>query len=129
MLNRLSENRALSFQSVWGAGGDFQMENSAGVVINNKTAFEIVAFFSAISLISDTISTLPVDSFIRYNGNRVAFRPKPAWVDQPDINQTRSAFWQQNIVSLMTAGNAFTRVFRDNNGDVVNLIRQMSLQS
>jgi HK97 family phage portal protein len=121
MLNRLSENRALSFQSVWGAGGDFQMENSAGVVINNKTAFEIVAFFSAISLISDTISTLPVDSFIRYNGNRVAFRPKPAWVDQPDINQTRSAFWQQNLVSLMTAGNAFTRVFRDNNGDVVNL--------
>lgn len=122
MLGRLSETRAISYQSVWGTGSDLILENSAGVAINPKTAFEVVAFFSAVSLISDTISTLPVDSFVRTDGTRRPYRPRPAWVDQPDLDNTRQAFWQQNLVSLMVSGNAFTRVFRDRQGEIVNLV-------
>ncbi len=122
MLGRLTENRAISFQSVWGTGSDLVLENSAGVAINPKTAFEVVAFFSAVSLISDTISTLPMDTFIRTDGTRRPYRPRPAWVDQPDIDNTRQAFWQQNLVSLMVSGNSFTRVFRDRQGEIVNLV-------
>ena len=119
---RRDESRAISFQTVWGAGSDFSLENSAGVNINNKTAFEIVAFFSAVSLISDTISTLPVDSFIRQDGNRRPYRPRPAWVDQPDVDITRQAHYGSVLVSLMIDGNAFVRVFRDTKGEVVNLV-------
>jgi HK97 family phage portal protein len=122
MLGRLSENRAISFQTVWGTGSDVILENSAGVAINSKTAFEVVAFFSAVSLISDTISTLPVDTFIRTDGARRPYRPRPTWVDQPDVDNSRQAFWQQNIVSLMVSGNAYTRIFRDRQGEIVNLV-------
>ena len=122
MLGRLTENRAINFQTVWGSGADAQLENNAGVVVNEKTAFEVVAFFSAVSLISDTISTLPLDCFFRTDGTRRPFRPRPTWVDQPDVDNTRQAFWQQNLVSLMVSGNAYTRVFRDRNGDIVNLV-------
>jgi phage portal protein BeeE len=59
MLNNLFDKRAVSFQTVWGAGIEAGMESNAGVNINGQSAFEIVAFFSAVSLISDTISTLP----------------------------------------------------------------------
>jgi HK97 family phage portal protein len=116
------EDRAISFQTVWGAGFDTEVVNPSGVNINSHTAFEVVAFWSAVSLISDTIATLPVDSFIRQDGNRRPYRPRPAWVDQPDVDMTRQAHYQQVLVSLLVNGNSYTRVFRNSNGDVVNLV-------
>jgi HK97 family phage portal protein len=116
------EDRAISFQTVWGAGFDTEVVNPSGVNINSNTAFEVVAFWSAVSLISDTIATLPVDSFIRQDGNRRPYRPRPAWVDQPDVDMTRQAHYQQVLVSLLVNGNSYTRVFRNSNGDVVNLV-------
>jgi HK97 family phage portal protein len=122
MLGRLTEQRAISFQTVWGSGADIELLNPAGVAINQKTAFEIVAFFSAVSLISDTISTLPIDCLYRKDGEIYPFRPRPVWVDQPDVDNTRQAHYQQVLVSLLTDGNSFTRIFRDGNGEIVNLV-------
>lgn len=116
------EDRAISFQTVWGAGSDLDTVNPSGVNINQNTAFEVVAFWSAVSLISDTIATLPVDSFIRQDGNRRPYRPRPAWVDQPDVDMTRQAHYQQVLVSLLVNGNSYTRIFRNAQGEVVNLI-------
>jgi HK97 family phage portal protein len=92
------------------------------VAINGQSAFEIVAFFSAVSLISDTISTLPCDAFIRIDGDRQPYRPKPSWVDQPDVDTTRQAHYGALVTSLLVYGNSYTRVFRDRNGEVVNLV-------
>jgi HK97 family phage portal protein len=122
MLGNLFEQRAISFQTVWGSGGDFNLESNAGVAITGKNAFEIVAFFSAVSLISDTISSLPCDAFQRIDGERRPVRPRPAWVDQPDIDTTRQAHYGAIVTSLLVYGNSYTRVFRDNNGEVVNLV-------
>lgn len=122
MLNNLFEKRAVSFQTVWGAGIEAGMESNAGVNINGQSAFEIVAFFSAVSLISDTISTLPCDAFIRIDGDRQPYRPKPTWVDQPDVDTTRQAHYGSLVTSLLVYGNSYTRVFRDRNGEVVNLV-------
>lgn len=117
------EDRAISFQTVWGSGADLELGSQSGTLINKQTAFEIVAFFSAVSLISDTISTLPVDAYIRIDGNRKPYRPKPAWIDQPDVDIfTRAGHYQQVLVSLLVSGNAYVRVYRDRSGEVVNLV-------
>jgi HK97 family phage portal protein len=116
------EDRAISFQTIWGAGFDNEVVNPSGVNITSNTAFEVVAFWSAVSLISDTIATLPVDSYIRQDGTRRPYRPRPAWVDQPDVDMTRQAHYQQVLVSLLVNGNSYTRVFRNGNGDVINLV-------
>jgi HK97 family phage portal protein len=122
MLGNLFEQRAVSFQTIWGAGLDSTIATNAGVAINNKTAFEVVAFFSAVSLISDTISTLPVDSYIRVSGERRPYRPKPMWIDQPDVDTTRQAHYGAVVASMLVSGNSYTRVFRDSNGEPVNLV-------
>jgi HK97 family phage portal protein len=122
MLGNLFESRAISFQTLWGSGSDIEILNQSGTVINNKTSFEIVAFFSAVSLISDTISTLPMGAYRRELGQRVYLNNRPAWVDQPDVDSSRAAHYQQVLVSLMTSGNSYTRVFRNNSGEVVNLV-------
>jgi HK97 family phage portal protein len=121
MLNNLFESRAISFQTIWGTGGDIEILNQAGTVVNPETVFKVNAIFSAVSLISDTISTLPVDSYIRRDGSRFAFRPRPAWVQQPDIDTTKEAFYGSLIVSLLLDGNGFVRVFRDGSGRVINM--------
>ena len=121
MLNNLFEKRAVSFQTIWGAGDDLLDLNQSGTNVNSETAFKITALYSAVSLISDTISTLPLDAFIRRDGARYPFRPRPAWVTKPDLDQQPSAFWQSVIVSLLIDGNAFVRVFRSG-GQVVNLV-------
>jgi HK97 family phage portal protein len=121
MLNNLFESRAISFQTIWGTGGDIEVLNQSGTVVNPETVFKVNAIFSAVSLISDTISTLPIDSYIRRDGARFAFRPRPAWVQQPDIDTTKEAFYGSLIVSLLLDGNGFVRVFRDGSGRVINM--------
>lgn len=122
MLGNLFEQRAVSFQTIWGAGLDSTVATNAGVNINNKSAFEVVAFFSAVSLISDTISTLPVDSYIRIDGERRPYRPRPMWIDQPDVDTTRQAHYGAVVASMLVNGNSYTRVFRDSSGEPVNLV-------
>jgi HK97 family phage portal protein len=121
VLNNLFEKRAINFQTLWGAGDDLVDLNQSGTLVNSETAFKITAVWSAVSLISDTISTLPLDAYIRRDGTRGPFRPKPAWVTKPDLDQQPSAFWQSVIVSLLIDGNAFIRVYRSG-GQVVNLV-------
>jgi HK97 family phage portal protein len=125
MLNNLfnsGEQRAISFQSLWGAGDSFAFTTESGANIDQNTSMRISAFYTCVLLISDTISTLPVDSFIRRDGNRVPYRPRPAWIQKPDIDLLRSEHYQQVLVSMLLDGNAYVRIFRDGRGDVANLV-------
>ena len=123
MLGNLFEQRAVSFQTVWGAGEPWGLQSEAGVNVTTKKSFEIVAFFSAVSLISDTISTLPCGAYLRIGATRRPLNPRPMWLDQPDVDlSTRAAFFQQVFSSLLVHGNSYTRVFRDAQGQVVNLV-------
>jgi len=116
------EERAISFQSIWGAGDSFAVTTEAGTNIDQHQAMKINAFYACVLLISDTISTLPVDSFIRRDGDRVPFRPRPSWIQKPDVDLLRSEHYQQVLISLLLDGNAFVRVFRDQSAQVVNLV-------
>jgi len=122
LTGRNEEERAISFQSVWGAGDSFAFTTEAGTNIDQNQAIKINAFYACVLLISDTISTLPVDSFIRRDGDRIPYRPQPSWIQRPDVDLLRSEHYQQVLISLLLDGNAFVRVFRDNSGQVINLV-------
>jgi HK97 family phage portal protein len=117
-----NENRAISFQSIWGAGDTFAYTTDSGANIDESTSMTIGTFYACVLLISDTISTLPIDAFIRRDGSRVPYRPRPEWVIKPDVTLLRSEHYQQVLISLLLDGNSFTRVFRDGRGDVANLV-------
>ena len=120
ILNRLFENRAISYQSIFETGDDIQLGTRSGVHVDVDNALTIGAVFSAVSLIADTMSTLPVDTFIRRDGARFPWRPRPAWVDRPDVDIPREAFYSQVITSLLLAGSAFIRVY-SRRGEIVNM--------
>jgi len=126
VLNNLftgSEKRAITFQKLFEIGKDVPSGTRAGVMINEENSLKIGPVYAAIRLISDSISTLPMDTFFRQDGERLPFRPKPLWVDnpEPDSSQQRSDHYQALLVSLLVDGNSFTRIIRDDRGDIVAL--------
>lgn len=122
VFNRLFEQRAVSYQSVFASGDDITFGTFSGTNINADTAYTVPAVFSAVNLISTTLATLPLDVFIRDDGTRKPFRPKPAWVARPDVDLTREAFYSSVFTSMLLEGNAFIRVFSNRRNEVVNLV-------
>jgi HK97 family phage portal protein len=122
MFEKLFESRAVSYQSVWASGDSIEFGQLSGTNITSESAFQVNAIFSAVSLIADTISTLPLDVFVRRDGARYPFRPSPAWVQSPDVDLPREAFYSSVVTSLLLEGNAFIRVFSNAQGEVVNLV-------
>ena len=121
MFDRLFESRAIDFQTVFESGDDIAFGNLSATNIDEKTVLQVNAVFSAVSLIADTISTLPLDSYVRDGETREVYRPQPAWIQKPDVDLPREAFYNSMIVSLLLDGNAFVRVFSNRRGEVVNL--------
>ena len=120
-LLRPREERAVSFQTIFASGGNIARETYAGTVITYDTSLKIGAVYACVRLLADTISTLPVDTFYREGGSRLVFRPKPIWVETPDIGMAREDFLQQAMVSLLLDGNVFIRIFRGRSGEVTSL--------
>jgi HK97 family phage portal protein len=121
VFNRLWETRAINANTLFSSGDDIAFGTRAGTYVTQDNVFQINAVFSAVSLIANTISTLPVDVYVRRDGDRIPFRPAPAWVQKPDVDLPREAFYNALIVSLLLDGNAFIRVFYSR-GQVVNLV-------
>ena len=122
MLRNLGENRAISFQSLWGAGDLTSYETQSSAFVDYNTAFTVNAVWACVSLISDTVSALPVDTYVRRDGIAYPYRPKPSWVSKPDVSIPSVSFWQQTMISLLIDGNAFVRMFRDTRGEIVNMV-------
>lgn len=116
LFNQREENRAISFQSLFSLGDGFSMTTNAGTVVTQQDSLKIGTVYACVRLIADSISTLPVDTFIRVDGDRRPYRPRPEWLDLPEIGVSRTDHFQQVLVSLLLNGNSFTRILRDAQG-------------
>jgi len=111
-----AEKRAISYQTLFASGDSILFSTNSGVVIDQENVLKVNAVYACVRIIADSISTLPVDSFQRVNGTRRPYRPKPEWLDMPDIGVTFSDLTQLAIASMLLNGNAFIRVLRDERG-------------
>lgn len=123
MLNNLFEKRAISFQTIWGSGGDIELSTNSGTYVTQDNVWKLSAITGAVNLIASSISTLPMEAWIRRDGQKLLMRPKPDWVNRPDVSFVdRTPFISQIITSLMLDGNAFIRIFRDEEGLPLSLM-------
>ena len=89
--------------------------NYTGEKVNEMSALGISSVLSAISLIADSISILPIKT-IRYDGDKKVFTEKPKIFDKPNANQTIFEVIHQIITSLLMHGNSFVLIDRDRQG-------------
>jgi HK97 family phage portal protein len=119
VLSNLFERRG-SYQTLFGSGMLFERPAASGMNVTEETSLRLSAVYACVRLISDTISTLPYDQFVRRDGQRFPYRPKDAWIDRPSTEMPKTTFWKQIIVSLLLDGNAFVLVTRSGN-EIVDL--------
>jgi HK97 family phage portal protein len=121
MLGRLVETRSSAFQNLFTTGALFERATPTGIVVTQDTALRLSAVYASVRLISDTISTMPVEQYLRVDGTRRPVQPRDGWVDRPSLRHHRTTFWQQNLVSLLLDGNIFAHVMRDARGEVIDI--------
>ena len=94
----------------------------AGVSVNQDNATSIGAVYAAVKLYADTVAALPWDTYIRIDGTRRPYRPRPSWIDTPlpnNPNFTSFDFKHRVVSSLLLDGNAFVLFLTNRTGDVV----------
>lgn len=118
------EERDLSYQQVWGSGLDVStMTTWSGAFVNQANSLQLGAVYACVRLLGDTISALPTDTFVRVNGDRQPYRPRPAWVTEPDgPGSSRIDYMQQVVTSMLLSHGAVIQVLRGGNGEVVALV-------
>lgn len=121
MLGRLFETRSSALQNLFASGALFERPSPTGLQVTQDTSLRLSAVYASVRLISDTISTMPLDQFQRVDGARVPSRPRDRWVTDPSARYQRATFWQQNLVSLLLDGNIFAHVMRDGSGEIINI--------
>ena len=115
------EGRA-SFDQTWGTWPGDGGGTWAGTRVSAESSLQLLAVYGSVRLISDQISTLPVDCFQSLSdGTKVEF-PKPAWLAEPTVDLTFAEWCSQVLSSLLLHGNAYVVVLRGGRGGVVELI-------
>jgi len=116
------ESRAVTAGSLFASGVDIPRRTLSGVTITEDNSLRIAATYAAVRLIADSVSMLPMDTYVRNNGERRPYRPKPTWVDSPDVDgRPRQAFIQQWLISKLISHAACVRIVRDSAGEAIGM--------
>lgn len=119
------QRRSLSFQSVWGAGDDWpSTRNDSGVNVTQTTALGLTTTYACVSLLADTVSTLPTRVIRHPTPETTVVLPRPAWIVAPEADNpsmTWEAHLSEVMVSLLLDGNAFIYTTRESNGGVLEV--------
>lgn len=94
--------RSISYQDVWGSGGDTSLIGSS-----IESALRVVPVYAATSLISDLIATSPMHAYRDLgNGVREKLPTQPKLVTQPAKFGGRITWMTQALSSVLLRGNA-----------------------
>ena len=100
----------------WGPG----MVWRGGVAGGVDQALLLSAVFACFRILSEAISTLPFDAYLRLDGTRSEYRPRPVFLDFTE--RSRIDYLSQIVLSLLSDGNAYVYLVRSPLGEVLDTI-------
>lgn len=89
--------------------------NYSGEIINETNAFAQSAVLACITLLADSIASMPLE-LTRERGGRIERLPTPSVLRQPNERQTMFDFVHETITTLALHGNAYIYAPRGTNG-------------
>lgn len=101
--------------------GQTTITSAAGERIDEWTALGLSSVFSCISLLSNTISTLPLRAFKIVNGQRKAVE-LPEIIKNPDPESNTVELISMMMISAGLHGNAYVHIDRNRNGKEIGLV-------
>jgi HK97 family phage portal protein len=102
--------------------GQTSMTSAAGERIDEWTALGVSAVLSSVSLLADSVASMPLRSFeIAKDGKRV-MRPLPDVLSDPDPESNTYELIHQIVASMALHGNAYIKIDRDRSGNMIGLV-------
>ena len=109
------QNRSISFSTAFGSS----------VNVGNDTALTFTAVWSAIRLLSESVSSLPLSVYEKQkDGNTEELTKSPIYnllKYKPNPYQNKITFLEKIMMDLCTNGNSYVFISRNNNATPVNL--------
>lgn len=108
------------------AAGWFDMNrNFSGEPVNQSNALQLSTVWACVRLLSETISTLPLNLYKDKKGEKVVADEHPLYTilhTSPNDDSTAVVFWQAFIASLLLRGGAWVEVFRTSTGSPTSMV-------
>jgi HK97 family phage portal protein len=93
----------------------------SGIAVSHESAMTFSAVYASVSLISDSIASLPADVYARYPNNTRYVKAKPLWLVKPNPEMMWGDFVQQAVTSLLLGGNSYNACIYDRAGVLAEL--------
>ena len=95
----------------WGDWDAGSLKSWSGETVTAGSAMQLLTVYGCVRLITDSIATLPVDTF-RLAGDLKTEIPKPSWLESPTVDLDFTSWCTQVLSSLLLHGNAYVIVVR-----------------
>lgn len=109
--------------TTWGTWpGDSTGASWAGQTVDRLKALQLLAVYGSVRMISDGISTMPIDVFRRKADGTSEELTTPPWIAEPMLGVPFAEWCSQVVTSLLLDGNSYIAVMRNDRNVIVELI-------
>ena len=103
----------------------------AAATVTFDTAMSVSAFWASARLLTEVVSSMPIRCYRIKDGTKEPVTDYGLWRllnYQPNRYQTRTEFFETLMLNLVTTGNAYNAIQRNDRGEIVSLLPLMSSQ-
>ena len=94
--------------------------DASSTAVTQSSALKLLAVTGSVQLLTESISTLPIDVFTKTPTARME-QPLPRWLKEPIIGLTFTDWCTQVLTSLLLHGNAYIVVTRNERAQILEL--------
>ena len=99
-------------------------DSRAGVKVNLETSLKVIAVYSCVKLLSETMASLPLVMYKKVERGKKKADNHPLYSilhDIPNPEQTSFEFWQMMMVNMLLTKGGFAEIVRDGGGFITEL--------
>lgn len=108
-------------RSDWSIYVDEHHTTSSGLNVTTESAMQLMAVHGSVRMISESIATMPVDTFRQEGEERVSTTP-PRWLSNPTSDLDWVSFLSQVLTGLLLDGNSYSEITYDSEGTLREII-------
>ena len=102
--------------------GQTMMTSAAGERIDEWTALGVSSVISSVSLLADTVASMPMRCFTIDRSGKRTMMALPEVIADPDPESNQYELVHQMMASLALHGNAYIHIDRDRRGEMIGLV-------
>jgi len=102
--------------------GQTMMTSAAGERIDEWTALGVSSVLGSVSLLADTIASMPLRCYVQDEDGKRTFVKIPTILSDPDPESTSYELIHQIVASMALHGNAYVHKDRNRSGDIIGLV-------